>query len=92
MDRLGARERELLSEIEKERAEQREYLERELGKAHAEHGDTRERLRLMTEQEARLADELRGTYAEVERLTRLVADMESTRAWRFHQWWQRRKP
>ncbi|HEX7181296.1 MAG TPA: PIG-L family deacetylase [Thermoanaerobaculia bacterium] len=30
------------------------------------------------------------TYAEIERLNRLIRDMESTRAWRTHQWWQRR--
>jgi LmbE family N-acetylglucosaminyl deacetylase len=30
------------------------------------------------------------TYAEIQRLNRLIRDMESTRAWRTHQWWQRR--
>ena len=32
------------------------------------------------------------TYAEIERLNALIRTMESTRAWRLHQWWQRRKP
>jgi LmbE family N-acetylglucosaminyl deacetylase len=30
------------------------------------------------------------TYAEIERLNRLVEAMQATRAWRAHQWWQRR--
>ena len=30
------------------------------------------------------------TYAEIERLNRLIRDMEATRAWRLHQWLQRR--
>ena len=30
------------------------------------------------------------TYAEIERLNGLIRAMESTRAWRAHQWWQRR--
>ncbi len=29
-------------------------------------------------------------YAELERLTKRIEAMESTRAWRAHQWWQRR--
>jgi LmbE family N-acetylglucosaminyl deacetylase len=29
------------------------------------------------------------TYAEIERLNRLIREMEATRAWRLHQWWQR---
>jgi len=32
------------------------------------------------------------TFAEIERLNELVRAMESTRAWRLHQWWQRLKP
>lgn len=35
-------------------------------------------------------DHLGRTYAEIERLNRLIRDMEATRAWRLHQWWQRR--
>lgn len=31
------------------------------------------------------------TYAEIERLNEMIRQMESTRAWRFHQWWQRRR-
>ena len=30
------------------------------------------------------------TYAEIERLNALLREMESTRAWRAHQWWRRR--
>ncbi len=31
------------------------------------------------------------TYAEIERLNRLIREMESTRAWRIHEWWGRRR-
>jgi len=41
------------------------------------------------------ADEQAGhlgrTYAEIERLNRLVREMEASRAWRLHQWLQRRR-
>ncbi len=37
-------------------------------------------------------DEIRQTHNEIERLTELIRAMESTKAWRLHQWWQRRKP
>jgi len=30
------------------------------------------------------------TYAEIERLNRVIREMEGTRAWRLHQWWQRK--
>ncbi|HEX3530227.1 MAG TPA: PIG-L family deacetylase [Thermoanaerobaculia bacterium] len=30
------------------------------------------------------------TYAEIERLNGMIRDMQSTRAWRAHAWWQRR--
>jgi LmbE family N-acetylglucosaminyl deacetylase/glycosyltransferase involved in cell wall biosynthesis len=30
------------------------------------------------------------TYAEIERLNRLLETMRSTRAWRMHEWWHRR--
>lgn len=30
------------------------------------------------------------TYAEIERLNGILREMESTRAWRVHQWWSRR--
>jgi LmbE family N-acetylglucosaminyl deacetylase len=32
------------------------------------------------------------TYGEIERLNRLIRDMEASRAWRLHQWLQRRRP
>jgi LmbE family N-acetylglucosaminyl deacetylase len=32
------------------------------------------------------------TYGEIERLNRLLKEMEATRAWRAHEWLQRRKP
>jgi LmbE family N-acetylglucosaminyl deacetylase len=36
------------------------------------------------------AAHLGRTYAEIERLNGLLRDMEATRAWRVHSWWQRR--
>ncbi len=35
---------------------------------------------------------LGSTYAEIERLNRLLHEMEASRAWRFHRWLQRRRP
>ncbi|HEY8021664.1 MAG TPA: PIG-L family deacetylase [Thermoanaerobaculia bacterium] len=35
-------------------------------------------------------EHLGRTYGEIERLNRLIREMESTRAWRAHLWWQRR--
>jgi LmbE family N-acetylglucosaminyl deacetylase len=32
------------------------------------------------------------TYAEIERLNRLIQEMEATRAWRLHRWLERRRP
>jgi LmbE family N-acetylglucosaminyl deacetylase len=97
LDRLYAREqalegeiRELSAQVERLHRRERELVAERDG-AHGAHGDAVERLRLMTEQEARVAAELRATYAEIERLTALIREMESTRAWRAHQWWQQRK-
>lgn len=39
---------------------------------------------------AEQTDHLGRTYAEIERLNRLIRDMEATRAWRVHQWLHRR--
>ena len=36
------------------------------------------------------SDTLRQTYDEIERLGSLIRAMESSKAWRVHQWWQRR--
>jgi LmbE family N-acetylglucosaminyl deacetylase len=35
-------------------------------------------------------EHLGRTYAEIERLNGMIRTMESTRAWRAHQWWRRR--
>jgi LmbE family N-acetylglucosaminyl deacetylase len=37
-------------------------------------------------------EHLRRTYAEIERLNRVVAEMEATRAWRLHRWLEGRRP
>jgi LmbE family N-acetylglucosaminyl deacetylase len=56
-------------------------------------------LRRVYGEEAKLratADEqnahLGRTYAEIERLSRLIREMEASRAWRLHRWLQRRRP
>jgi uncharacterized protein YoxC len=36
------------------------------------------------------SETLRQTYDEIERLNLLIRAMESSKAWRLHQWWQRR--
>ena len=65
---------------------------------------SREQNEQMTDEVQRLYDEeaklraaledqtahLGRTYAEIERLNGLIREMEATRAWRLHQWWQRR--
>lgn len=48
-------------------------------------------LTTQNEQVARLYSELAPLYGEVKRLSSQLQAMESTRAWRLHQWWQRRK-
>jgi LmbE family N-acetylglucosaminyl deacetylase len=40
---------------------------------------------------AEQSEQLGRTHAEIERLNNLVRAMESTRAWRAHAWWQRRR-
>ncbi|MBV8201854.1 MAG: hypothetical protein JOZ15_14625 [Acidobacteria bacterium] len=60
--------------------------------------ELRAELRRVYGEEARLraaVDEqtahLGKTYGEIERLNRLLREMEGTRAWRLHQWLQRRR-
>jgi len=59
--------------------------EEEIRRLYAEEGTLRAAL---AEQTA----EVEKTYAEIERLNRLIRDMESTRAWRAHRWVERFKP
>ncbi len=60
--------------------------------------ELRAELRRVYGEEARLragADEqnahLARTYGEIERLNRLIRDMEASRAWRLHRWLERRR-
>ena len=55
--------------------------------------------RVIEESEGRAREESRQreteilkTYGEIERLNELIRSMESSKAWRLHQWWQRRRP
>jgi LmbE family N-acetylglucosaminyl deacetylase len=88
--RLYSRERDLEAGIAQQ-AETERSLRVELKEAYARHGHAVEELRLMTEQEAKVAQELRANYNEIESLNSLRRQMEGSRAWRFHQWVQERK-
>ncbi|HBL27335.1 MAG TPA: hypothetical protein DD490_10925, partial [Acidobacteria bacterium] len=60
-------------------------------------GKTADELRRLQAQEQELravvddqTAHLGRTYGEIERLGRLIQEMEGTRAWRLHRWWQRK--
>ena len=64
-----------------------------------DHGQLRAEVQRLHEQERQLhaavddhTAHLGRTYAEIERLNRMIRDIQSTRAWRLHEWWQRRLP
>lgn len=50
--------------------------------------DEEQKLRAAVEDQS---SHLGRTYAEIERLQQLIREMEATRAWRLHQYWQRRR-
>jgi LmbE family N-acetylglucosaminyl deacetylase len=95
-----AAEREALHQARRlagEHEQARHRLNGEVVSLRAEAEAHGEELRRLYTEEARLRDELAtqtqtvaATYGEIERLGQLIRDIESTRAWRFHQWWQRR--
>jgi len=95
--RLG---RELAELLRAHEALARERFDWE-GRYHAKNGEAAalegERARLAADLDRAQAsaagkdEHLGKTYAEIERLNRLLRDMESTRAWRAHLWWQRRR-
>ncbi|HYG65323.1 MAG TPA: PIG-L family deacetylase [Thermoanaerobaculia bacterium] len=87
--RLEERFHALNGELESVRAELSHWQE--------DHGRLGAEARRLYEEEGKLrqavdeqAAHLGRTYAEIERLNGLIRDMQSTRAWRAHQWWQRR--
>jgi LmbE family N-acetylglucosaminyl deacetylase len=59
-------------------------LRAELRRVYGEEG----KLRAAADEQAA---HLGKTYAEIERLNRLIREMEASRAWRLHQWLQRRR-
>jgi len=63
--------------------EEREQLHAEIRRL----GEEERKLRAVVDDQT---DHLGRTYAEIGRLNGLVRQMEGTRAWRMHQWWQRR--
>ncbi len=60
-------------------------LSHQIQQLHDHVGQQTETLRQQTET-------LRRTYDEIERLNQLIRAMESTKAWRVHQWWQEHRP
>lgn len=75
-----------LAALQAERAAFQEEHGRVAGEAQRLYGEEKRLHQVIAEQTEHLA----RTYTEVERLNRLIHDMEATRAWRAHQWWQRR--
>jgi LmbE family N-acetylglucosaminyl deacetylase len=72
-------------------------LNGELQSYRIDHGQLRAEAQRLYDQEKQLRTavddqtaHLGRTYAEIERLNRLIRDMQATRAWRLHQWVQRR--
>ncbi|HYH46033.1 MAG TPA: hypothetical protein VEG34_10120, partial [Thermoanaerobaculia bacterium] len=73
-------------------------LNGELDAQRQDNGRLRSDLQRLYDEERKLRDgldehmsQLRGTYAEIERLNGMIRQMETTRAWRLHQWVQERK-
>lgn len=97
---LAARRRELDALVQAHEALARERFAWE-ERFHAANGEAAalraERARLEADgtrlraESAEHGAHLARTYAEIERLNGLLREMESTRAWRAHQWLQRRK-
>ena len=72
-------------------------LNGELAAVRDEHGKLRAEVQRLYDEEGKLraaiddqTAHLGRTYAEIERLNRLIREMESTRAWRLHTWLGRR--
>lgn len=93
-----------LSQTHQELARERDRLEDRYHALNGETGALREERESLRREIQRLYDEERKlhaavgdqtdhlgrTYAEIERLNSLIREMESSRAWRLHQWWGRR--
>lgn len=97
LERL-AREHESLSRERFDLEERYHTLNGELDAAREDASRVRGDLQRLYDQEQKLRDDLndqivhlRRTYGEIERLNALIKQMESTRAWRVHQWVQQRK-
>ncbi|HEY4574316.1 MAG TPA: glycosyltransferase, partial [Thermoanaerobaculia bacterium] len=72
-----------LAILRDEHARLQEDSRREIQRLYGEEGKLRA---AVDDQTAHLA----RTYAEIERLNGIIREMETTRAWRVHQWWQRK--
>ena len=72
-----------LAILRDEHAKLQEDSRREIQRLYDEEGKLRAAVEDQTGHLAR-------TYAEIERLNGILREMEATRAWRVHQWWQRR--
>ncbi len=63
-----------------------------LSRTYAEIERLNEVIRQLQDQIGQETETLGQTYAEIERLNELIRVMESSKAWRLHQWWQERGP
>jgi len=72
-----------LAILRDEHAKLQEDSRREIQRLYDEEGKLRAAVEDQTGHLAR-------TYAEIERLNGILREMEATRAWRVHQWWQRK--
>ena len=93
-----ARAHEELSRERFDLEERYHALNGELETLRQENGRLRTDLQRLYDQEHKVRDNLheqivhlRRTYAEIERLNGLIREMESTRAWRVHQWVQEKR-
>jgi len=89
-DHLDIHNRSLVDEVGQLKQELRAH-EREL---HGRDREIRVRDRELTELRAKIDEQnehLGRTYGEIERLGSLLEAMRASRAWRLHEWWQRRK-
>ncbi len=72
----------------------RQELEGVRGDYHRLNGEVvglREEVPVLRDKVEEQEDHLRRLYAELERLGGVIEAMQGTRAWRVHEWWQRRR-
>ncbi|MDY7095693.1 MAG: PIG-L family deacetylase [Acidobacteriota bacterium] len=71
-------------------AAEEEALRRVVGEQEEHLGQTHAEIQRLEAAVREQSEHLERTYAEIQRLNQLIESMEQTRAWRLHQWLQRR--